>query len=457
MAAGLRNPVPLAVLAVAGAAAMFGLLAGFEPKYAIGATVGLVFVVATFSNVAVGLCMLAALAILDAQGALGVAKLAGAVLAVSWLLAISTRRLKRASFAESHLPLAYALFVFLGWIALSSTWAENPSEAMFAVQRYAPNLLLIPICFDALQERRHAVWLLATIAGAAVLAAFLGILTPPATPAEAEAGRAAGTFGDANQFAAGLVAGLPIAAVFAMRRATPPGWRLLAGLGATIMVFAIFSTLSRGGLVALAAALPAAVIIAGRWRARVVAAGLALLGMALVYFTMFASLPARERVTNVGGGTGRLDLWTVGGRMVEDNPLIGVGAGNFTTSSVHYLIRPGLIERGDFIISQPKVAHNTYLQVAAELGIPIAALWIGIILFSVGCAAAAARVFARSGDESLELLARGVFVSLVGYLAAIMFISEMYSKLLWLLLAVGPALLAVARHGRAQGPGPERR
>jgi hypothetical protein len=51
----------------------------------------------------------------------------------------------------------------------------------------------------------------------------------------------------------------------------------------------------------------------------------------------------------------------------------------------------------------------------------------------------------RAGDERMELATRAVLVALLGILAADFFISGIYSKQLWLLLALGPALLAVAR------------
>jgi len=45
-------------------------------------------------------------------------------------------------------------------------------------------------------------------------------------------------------------------------------------------------------------------------------------------------------------------------------------------------------------------------------------------------------------------LARGLVVALAGVLAADFFISAEVSKVTWLLLALGPALLAVAREER---------
>ncbi len=76
---------------------------------------------------------------------------------------------------------------------------------------------------------------------------------------------------------------------------------------------------------------------AGAWWSSIVAVVLAGVG----YFTYVASPETRSHVSTVGSGTGRLDLWTVGWRMVEEHPLQGVGAGNFPVSSVHYLLQPG--------------------------------------------------------------------------------------------------------------------
>jgi O-antigen ligase len=165
----------------------------------------------------------------------------------------------------------------------------------------------------------------------------------------------------------------------------------------------------------------------------------------VIYFASFAGLDARDRVTTVQGGTGRSDLWKIGWRMFEDEPIRGIGSGNFPISSIHYLVQPGVIERDDFIISTPKVAHNTYLQILAELGLIGLALFFTIIGFSVRCALRAARWFGRNGDTQMELVARGTIVALVGILTADFFISEMYGKQLWLMLGLGPALYGVAR------------
>ena len=221
--------------------------------------------------------------------------------------------------------------------------------------------------------------------------------------------------------------------------------RLLTTIAVPLCVFAVFLTLSRGGLVALGASLLAAVFMAGRRRGVVLSLALAAVVAAVVYFGAFASLEARDRILEVEGGTGRTDIWTVGWRMVEDQPLRGVGAGNFPIASIHYLLEPGALLRDDFIVDNPKVAHNTYLNVLAELGVVGLALFMAVIAFSLWCAARALGVASRAGDRQLDVLARAMIVVLVGLLAADFFGSRQYSKQLWLLLSLCPALLAISR------------
>jgi O-antigen ligase len=207
----------------------------------------------------------------------------------------------------------------------------------------------------------------------------------------------------------------------------------------------LFLTLSRGGLVALGAALVAAVAVAGRRRWLVLVIALVAAASTVLYFAAFASPEARHRVTTVQGGTGREDVWKVGWRMVESHPIRGIGAGNFPTSSVHYLLAPGAILRSDFIVDTPKVAHNMYLEVLAENGVVGLALFLAVLGFSLGCTLKAVRAFREGGDTEMEILARALFVALVGLLAADFFGSRQFSKQLWLLLSLAPALLAIAR------------
>jgi O-antigen ligase len=141
--------------------------------------------------------------------------------------------------------------------------------------------------------------------------------------------------------------------------------------------------------------------------------------------------------------------------MVEAHPLDGVGAGNFQVSSKHYVLQPGSLARSDEIFIGNKVTHNTYLQTAAELGLIGLALFLGVIAFSFWCLVGAAQRFRRARDIPSEALARSLIVAMVGLLAADFFISEMFSKQLWLMLGIGPALLAIAKRTEAAAKSPD--
>jgi putative inorganic carbon (HCO3(-)) transporter len=200
----------------------------------------------------------------------------------------------------------------------------------------------------------------------------------------------------------------------------------VAGAG-TLCALGLFFTFSRGGLVALACAMLASLFVAGRWRPAIVSTMLTVALLGVGYFAFLAPQESRDRIAKVDGGTVR-----------------GVGSGNFQLTSGHYLLtKPGAVKY-DYFIRYPKVAHNTYLQVLAELGFVGLGLFLAIIAFALACAWRAARRFMEAGDLDMELLTRGLILAVIGLLAADFFISAEYSKQLWLLLGLGPALLAIA-------------
>jgi O-antigen ligase len=89
--------------------------------------------------------------------------------------------------------------------------------------------------------------------------------------------------------------------------------------------------------------------------------------------------------------------------------------------------------------------HNVYLGTLAELGVVGLVLLLSLIFSLLACGYQAVRQFERNGNLSMEILARAQLVSLCALLAALFFASDEYKKQLWLLLAMGPALLAIAR------------
>lgn len=443
--------VPLAAVLVA---VIQGAAAAVNPTYGIAFAVGIGFTVLVFVDLTVGVATMVVLAFLEtltAGSGVSLAKGAGIVLVAAWVGLMATSRVPPRSFFRERAGLTYVLLLFLGWAAISLLWADVQGDARTSVMRYGLNAMLIPVVYTAVRTPQHAQRILGALLVGAVFAGISGIL---AAPSAAAGSRATGTVGDANELAAALVLSAGVAGAFVFNRHLGSAARVLGGVALPICVAGIVLSLSRGGLLGLGGASAAAIVLGGRWRGRVATAVGGILLAALSYFNLFASLPAKERVSNVGGGgTGRLDLWTVAERMIAAHPFEGVGTGQFQTASVHYLLRPGSIQRADFILSRPKVAHNTYLNIVAELGVVGGVLFAGLVAASVVALLKAVAVFRRLGDERMEILVRGTAVGVVGYLVTLVFISENYSKLFWLTLALGPVLFAVALDQERAGAG----
>lgn len=76
----------------------------------------------------------------------------------------------------------------------------------------------------------------------------------------------------------------------------------------------------------------------------------------------------------------RIEIWTRAGYILHDFPFTGVGLGNFhqTVAKLYpYVLNPP--ERGEH-------AHNIFLQVGADLGVPGLIAWLAVFLITAGAA-----------------------------------------------------------------------
>jgi O-antigen ligase len=90
------------------------------------------------------------------------------------------------------------------------------------------------------------------------------------------------------------------------------------------------------------------------------------------------------------------------------------------------------------------VAHSVYLQLLAETGVIGLTLFLVVVAGCLRAALVAGRRFDDLGERAMAGLARAAFVAMVGMLAASFFISNLTDRRMWILLALGPILLALA-------------
>jgi O-antigen ligase len=160
----------------------------------------------------------------------------------------------------------------------------------------------------------------------------------------------------------------------------------------------------------------------------------------------FSTTPgAWERLTSFdAGGSGRTTLWTGGWRAAKDHPVAGVGLNNFRDVAPDYARQPGELEEVHILAEQPRYVHNTYLQLLAENGLVGLLLYLGFVLGCLRAMWVAARRFKASRNTSLEILARAALVATISMLIAAFFLSAAIDARIWILFALGPALLGIA-------------
>lgn len=437
-----RDPLVGWVAALVCLCLVLGGAAGYNPKYAIVAAIGIAFVIVVFSDLTVAIALYAALTFSDELG--GIDKVIGVLLLASWAArSMSGRRQAGQPLLSRHPAFFVWLAVFVAWSALSLIWATDPSITLRTVFQDVLQILLIPIVYGAVNSRRDLVIVLSGLLIGAIVSAAYGIAHPVPAGTAFDAGRVAGTLGDANEEAAALVGAIVIAGGLSLIARGSRVLRLIIAATILLSVIGIVETLSRSGLIAFGVGLLAAVVVGGRWRrTAAIASIVGIVGIA-GYFLLFAPASSTSRVTS-SNTTGRSDVWHVGLRMFAANPVLGVGAGNFQQASSHYLERPGLVTAAAFFIVTPKVAHNIYIEELATLGVPGLLLMCGIFVGGISIALRAAHIFERSGDLELELMTRSLIVCLIAFLASDFFISGLLNKQLWLVIALFPVALKLA-------------
>ncbi|MBI3393726.1 MAG: O-antigen ligase family protein [Nitrospirae bacterium] len=128
----------------------------------------------------------------------------------------------------------------------------------------------------------------------------------------------------------------------------------------------------------------------------------------------------------------RLELWRAGHRMVCDQPWLGVGIGRY----------PQVVGVNMGPMHDKYVAHNSLVHLAAETGIPGAALFV--LLFAVAIVSLQRMLSAKVEDwRRADIIA--VQVALVAYLAAGWFISRHDLVLAYILVGWAAALREFGR------------
>jgi len=176
---------------------------------------------------------------------------------------------------------------------------------------------------------------------------------------------------------------------------------------------ALFYTNSRGGFLAMAATISFFVLkkMKNKVLALIVGVSIALIVI------MFGPSRMSQVSSSEASAYGRIEAWYQGFQMLKSAPIFGVGDRMFIEN--HF-----------------RAAHNSYISVAAELGLVGIFIWISLIYSCLKGLILSSRKLSASKPYMI-----GLESGLVGFLSASFFLSRSHVAVLYLLLALAASFM----------------
>lgn len=225
-----------------------------------------------------------------------------------------------------------------------------------------------------------------------------------------------GTLEDPNELALAVGIVIPFALAFLDRRRTLVR-SLAVAVAFGLVGLCIYFTQSRGGQLLYLAVL--AVYFVRRFGARV---GLLAGVLAAMPILIFGGRSGAEDSTME-----RTVCWWTGLHLFQASPGFGVGY-------------------GQFLEHHGQTAHNSFILVAAELGLPGLLLWTAIVYIAVKIPLAALRADLPPVAKSWAL---ALLASMAGLLVGSLFLSFAYKDVFWIFIGLtGVLYQAIQRHDR---------
>jgi O-antigen ligase len=330
---------------------------------------------------------------------------------------------------------AYAL-----WAVASGLWSVHLGSTMSQLASLGIGVAYMLAFAVLLAKRRDMDRVLYALAIVALGVGIYGMATSQ--------GRAGTDTGDANYFAMVEIIALPLVLVLAAD--VRARWLRLGVYGvAVVIIAAVFSSLSRGGLIALGAVLVVIVALPARTffrspRHKLIVVLCLVVGVVGAYKLTSQALSQRVEAifTSQGStGSGRLNAWRAAFTSVRERPFTGLGYGSFEPSANQLMLRTPGVDLSNFNLRPNGLeAHSAYIGTLADLGIVGLGLFLGLLgstALAIRRSAAAARA---AGAISTMRIANALLISLVGWAFASIFLSSETGRPLWIIIGIAVAL-----------------
>jgi O-antigen ligase len=251
-----------------------------------------------------------------------------------------------------------------------------------------------------------------------------------------------GFFSDENDFCMTMNMIIPFSFFFAMHASGKK--KLYYILLTCLFLFVIMLSNSRGGFVGLLAAFTYCWL---RTKRKIVTAFI--IGFMAIFAVLVAPPTYWDRVHSIteegadtGTGEERIYTWKIGWHMFLDNPIIGVGQGNFPYVFEKYELKAtGSNESFHGRSVAGRAAHSIYVTMLSELGIIGTCIFIGMIINILkdlktikGRSLHQKKKVTNMASNSYYFLALALEGALVSYIVSGAFISVLYYPNFWVLM-----------------------
>jgi putative inorganic carbon (HCO3(-)) transporter len=344
---------------------------------------------------------------------------------------------------RTYLLLILAAFITLG-LVVSPRWGPLTTRYYVEFVKIILIALFTLSQVDSKQRLRVLMWVICgSFAFYSVKNGLMGFVTGGSTILRGPGGM----LEDNNDFALAMAMNIPMLFYLSGLEAKPL-LRKLCLVAIFLTAVTILLTHSRGGFLSMVASV--GVIC---WRSgKLVQVGIFLF-LAGLAFLLFAPDHVQERVFSITSSRdedssirSRLDSWAVAIRMWQANPVLGVGLRNYISYALDFGEQIGY--RGVI-----HVAHNSYLQIAAEGGTLSIAAYLGLLL-SVFVSSSWLRRVARARPDLywLDGYARMFEAVTACFLVGSTFLNRGHFDLIYHFISVVGATVIIAKKELANPP-----
>lgn len=324
---------------------------------------------------------------------------------------------------------ALAVLAFVSYLALGN----KSNIFMSPLMSYASFVFMFFVTMALVDSLPHLQYSVLAIIGALAVAS-LYLLREWQRSGFQSGYRAGWVSGDANYFGANAILALALG-YFLLRTKIPRAQKIFCLACTILTALALVVSASRGAFLGICFC-ALFVFVRSRRKAQFIVAGLVMGALLVISPNSPIQRILHPQYGDVSSTEAHKALFLAGVKVFAEHPITGVGLGRFKET----MDQMGLFQkRGGYI------AHDVYVEYAAEMGILGILLFVSILIstyFSLNGVRSEAR---RRNDEFFFAVTSGMQTGLIGFCVASMFLSAEYQKTFWVVIFLSAAIPSLFR------------